>query len=314
MSAPGLGAFCHVTVGVTQLDEAAGFWRRHFGFEVRDRWDGPDAALARLWGITPERIARQAIVATPTGRDRWAAAGKLHLVEFTDPLPPVRHGAQVYDRLPKNLDLYTVDMATRYAELEAAGLRFRARWTEMPVGRHVFREVHLAGHDEINVVLLEVIGPGYTTPLSPQGYAGIGPLITIVGDGHSEACFYRDVLGMTTTLELLLKGPDIERTVGLPSGAGLHLRVFGDLQEPLGRIEVIEYQQVQGEDRYPRAKPPATGILHVNFRVPDLAPLRARLAKAGVPVTEHGSVTALFGSGPVVSFRSPAGFRIEVQG
>jgi catechol 2,3-dioxygenase-like lactoylglutathione lyase family enzyme len=314
MSGPGLGAFSHVTLGVAHLDEAAGFWQRNFGLDVRDRREGPDAAVARLWGIAPERITRQAIVATPTGGGGWAAAGNLHLVEFTDPLPPVRRGAQAYDRLPKNLDLYTVDMATRYAELESAGIRFRARWAEMAAGQHVFREVHLPGHDEINVVLLEVLGPGYTTPLSPKGYAGIGPLISIVGDGAAEVRFYRDVLGMTTTLELLLTGPDIERTVGLPSGAGLRLQVFGDPHEPLGRIEVIEYQQVRGEDLYPRAMPPATGILHVTYRVPDLAPLRARLAAAGVSVTEHGTVTAIFGSGPLLSFRSPAGFRIEVQG
>lgn len=318
MQGRGLGAFSHVTVGVARLDEALGFWSRNFGLDVRDRREGPDAALAAVWGIAPARITRQALVATPagpetTGKGRWARAGNLHLVEFADPLPPVRRGAQVCDRLPKNLDLYTVDMAARYAELEAAGHRFRAKWGEIPAGQHVFREVHLPGHDEINVVLLEVIGPGYATPLSPRGYAGIGPLVTIVGDGAAEARFYGDVLGMATTLELLLKGPVIEKTVGLPPGAGLDIRVFGDADEPLGRIEVIEYQRVQGDDLYPRAKPPATGILHMNYRVPDLAPIRARLAKAGVPVTEHGNVAALFGNGRVISFRSPAGFRIEVQ-
>jgi catechol 2,3-dioxygenase-like lactoylglutathione lyase family enzyme len=314
MSGPGLGAFSHVTVGVGRLDEAIDFWERNFGLGVRSRREGPDAALARLWGIAPDRISRQALVATPTGAGRWAAAGNLHLVEFRDPLPPVRRGAGVGDRLPKNLDLYTVDMPTRYAELEAAGHEFRARWAEMPVGEHIFREVHLPGHDEINVVLLEVTGPGYATPMSPRGYAGIGPLVTIVGDGAAEAHFYRDVLGMATTLELLLKGPVIERTVGLPPGAGLDVRVFGDPAEPLGRIEVIEYQQLQGEDLYPRAMPPATGILHMNYRVPDLGPVRARLAGAGVPITEHGTVTGICGAGPVVSCRSPAGLRIEVQG
>ncbi|MEO8445221.1 MAG: hypothetical protein ABI567_09475 [Gammaproteobacteria bacterium] len=314
MSEPGLGAFAHVTSGVSSLDAATTFWSRNFGLEVRDRREGPDAALARLWGITPERIARQALVATPTGPGRWATAGALHLVEFTDPSPPVRRGANVYDRLPKNLDLYTADMAARYAELEAAGVRFRGPWAEIPAGEYLFREVHLPGHDEINVVLLEVFGPGYATPLTAKGYAGIGPLVTIVGDGAAEARFYRDVLGMATTLELLLKGPVIEKTIGLPPGAGLDLRVFGELSEPLGRIEVIEYQQVQGEDLYPRARPPATGILHVNYQVPDLVPIRARLARAGVPVADHGNVTGLSGSGPVISFRSPAGFRIEVQG
>lgn len=319
MSAPGLGAFSHATIGVASLEEASRFWHANFGLQVRATRDGPDAALAALWGIPPEAIARQAMVATPIADDgasphSWARAGAIHLVEFRDPLPPVRRGVQLHDRLPKNLDLYTVDLPARYAALEAAGHRFRGRWAEMPVGQHLFREVHLPGPDEINVVLLEITGPGYTTPLTDRGFAGIGPLVTIVGDGEAEAAFYRDTLGLVLTLELFLDGPEIERAVGLPTGAGLKLWVLGDPGEPLGRVEIIEYRQVRGENLYPRARPPATGILHINYRVTDLEPIRYRLKSAGVVVAEHGPVHALYGAGPVLSFRSPAGFRIEVQG
>jgi len=311
MPGPVLGAFTHVTIGVARLNEAIRFWENSFGLGVRDRREGPDPALARLWGIAPDRITRQALVATRTGNG-WAA-GAMHLVEFASPLAPVREGARVYDRLPKNLDLYTIDMAARCAELEAAGHHFRAPWTEMPAGERRFREAQMPGHDAINVVLIEVIGPGYRTAMSPKGYAGIGPLVNIVSDGNTEARFYRNVLGMATTLELLLEGPEIERTVGLPPGAGVDIHVFGDPDDPMGRIEIIEYQGVQGEDRYPRARPPARGILHINYRVPDLEPVRERLAMANVAVTDHGIVDAIFGTGAMISFRSPAGFRIEVQ-
>jgi catechol 2,3-dioxygenase-like lactoylglutathione lyase family enzyme len=183
----------------------------------------------------------------------------------------------------------------------------------MAAGEQVFREVQMSGHDEINVVLIEVLGTGYNAPWSPRQFAGIGPLVTIVGDSEAESHFYRDILGMATTLEVLLQGPAIERTSGLPPGAGLDVRVFGDPAEPLGRIEVIEYQRVAGEDRYALARPPARGILHMTYRLPALGPIRARLDAAGVPVVEHGPVAALFGAGEVLSFRSPAGFRIEVQ-
>jgi catechol 2,3-dioxygenase-like lactoylglutathione lyase family enzyme len=311
MPKPVLGAFHHVTIGVARLHEAVGFWQGSFGLKVRDRRAGADPALARLWGIAADDITGQALVATPAAAG-WAA-GALHLVEFRNPLPPVREGARVYDCLPKNLDVYTVDMAARCAELEAAGHRFRAPWAEMAAGEQRFREAQLPGHDDINVVLIEVLGPGYRVPLSPAGYAGIGPLVTIVGDADAEARFYRDTLGMAATLELLLKGPEIERTVGLPPDAGLDIRVFGDPDEPLGRIEIIEYQRVRGKDRYHLARPPARGILHVNYRVSDLVPVRERLAMANVVVTEHGVVDAIYGTGAMLSFRSPAGFRIEVQ-
>ncbi len=314
MSAPGLGAFSHVTIGVADLDTALGFWQQNFGLEVRVDRQGPDQVLGLLWGIDPLTITRQAIVGTPIGLGRWAAAGAMHLVEFRDPLPPVRRGAKAWDLLPKNLDLYTTDLPARYLELEAAGHQFRARWAEMRAGQHLFREVQMPGHDEINVVLIEAIGPGYDTTMSTKGYAGIGPLVTIVPDAKAETAFYRQVLGMATTVELQLSGPDIERTAGLPPGAGLGLRVFGDPEDPLGRIEIIEYQRLEGEDLYPRAKPPATGILHMNYRVKSLAPVRTRLRAAQIAVTEHGALSALYGSGPILSCHSPAGFRIEVQG
>src|SRR5690606_18918318 len=145
------------------------------------------------------------------------------------------------------------------------------------------------------VVLLEVIGPGYDTPMSPKHYAGIGPLVTIVPDGRAEAAFYRGVLGMATTLELLIQGPEIEKVVGLPPGSGLDLQVFGDPDDPLGRVEIIEYQNVAGANLYPKAVPPATGILHVVYRVPRLAPVRDRLRAAGVTVVEHGPASTLYG-------------------
>ena len=314
MSAPHLGAFSHVTIGVANLDTALSFWQQNFGLEVRVVRQGPDAVLGTLWSIDPQTITRQAVVATPAGLGRWATAGAMHLVEFRNPLPPVRQGAKAWDLLPKNLDVYTTDMPARYAELEAAGHQFRTRWTEMPAGQHLFREVQMPGHDEINVVLIEISGPGYDTTMSAKGYAGIGPLVTIVADAEAETAFYREVLGMATTIEMRLTGPDIERTAGLPPGAGLRLRVFGDPDEPLGRIEIIEYQQLEGEDRYPRAAPPATGILHMNYQVKDLAPVRARLRSAQIGITEHGTLSTLCGSGPILSFRSPAGFRLEVQG
>jgi len=303
-----LGAFHHATVGVTDLDAAITFWAGTFGLTTRARREGPDAGLGRLWNLPGEAIRRQALVHTPGAR-----AGALHLVEFVAPGPPVRDGARVYDRLPKNIDLYTRDLPAQFAALTAAGHRFRAPPAEMTAAGQVFREAQMPGPDGLNIVIIEASGAGYAVPLSPRGFAGAGPLVTIVGNIGTEARFYRDVLGLATTLEVRLDGPAIERAVGLPPGASLALQVFGDPREPLGRIEAIEYGQVDGEDRYPRARPPARGILHATWRTPALARLRGRLAAAGIAVTEHGPVSALFGTGEMISFRSPAGFRIEVQ-
>lgn len=303
----GLGSFAHVTVGTADLDAALGLWRDTFGLDVVAERSGADEALSALWGLPPDAIARQALLRTP-----GIATGGLHFVEFSSPGVPVREGAEVFDRLPKNLDVYTTDLPARYEELAARGVSFRARWTEMaaPDGS-MFREVQMPGPDATNIAVLEILGNDYR--YGPAGYAAIGPLVIVVDDADIEALFFEKALGLESVTRDLLTGPEVEKMVGLPPGAGLDFRVLGDAGDPMGRIEIVEYQQTEGADRYRLATPPNTGTLHVNWQLEDLGPLRANLEKWGVPVTEHGPVDAIFGSGPVISFYSPAGFRIEVQ-
>ncbi len=303
----GLGAFAHVTVGVADLDESLALWRDIFGLEIIAERRGADTALAALWDLPADGIARQALLRTP-----GISLGGIHFIEFTNPGAPVREGAEVFDRVPKNLDLYTSDLPARYEALKARGMQFRAPWVEMPsADGSRFREVQMPGPDATNIVLLEIIGSEFQ--YSPTGFAGIGPLIIVVDDADFEALFFTRVLGLESIMQDMLSGPEIEQMVGLPAGAGIDFRVFGDNNDPMGRIEVIEYQQTGGQDRYALAKPPATGTLHVTWQVADLEPLRANLETYGVEVTEHGRLDAIFGSGPMISFYSPGGFRIEVQ-
>ena len=168
----------------------------------------------------------------------------------------------------------------------------------------------MAGHDETNIVLLEVVGEEYV--YSDAGFAGIGPLIIVVDDADVETRFYTEVLGLDLLLQDILGGPDIERVVGLPAGAGIDFRVLGDADDPMGRIEVIEYQQVSGTDRMARARPPATGFLHVVWQANNLADVRHSLREAGVQSTIHTHKSLIYGTGTVVQFTTPEGFHIEV--
>jgi catechol 2,3-dioxygenase-like lactoylglutathione lyase family enzyme len=303
----GLGAFAHVTVGTADLDQVYQLWRDIFGLEVVAERNGPDPALSVLWGLPDDGIARQALLRTP-----GINAGGMHFVEFSNPGDPVRDGAEVFDRLPKNLDVYTTDLPNKYEDLKRRGIEFRASWTEMasPDGS-VFREVQMPGPDATNIAILEILGSDYR--YGPTGYAAIGPLIIVVGDAEIETDFFHRILGLHKVMRDLLAGPAVENMIGLPPGAGLDFRVLGDMEDPMGRIEVIEYQQTAGTDRYALARPPNTGSLHVTWQVGDLGPLRARLDREAVPVTDHGIIDAVFGRGRVISFYSPGGFRIEVQ-
>ena len=301
-------AFTHTTVGVADLDTALQLWRDTFGLEAVARRSGTDADLERLWNLPRGAIAGQALLFTP-----GVTTGGLHLVEFAEPGEPVRDAAEVFDLLPKSIDVYCSDLPERYEALQKAGYEFRARWTEMQgPGGMTFREVQMFAHDRINIALLEILGADY--PFGPKGYAAVGPLVMAVADADEESAFYEQVLGLDFVLGDLISGPEIETMIGLPAGAGLDYRVLGDPDNPMGRIEVIEYQRTAGRNRYARTAPPALGTLHVNWATDSMQTLLDRLNTAGIDWQDHGPMSLLYGDGQVISFHSPAGMRHEVRG
>ena len=303
-----LSSWSAVTVGVGDLDEALDLWVKDFGFVIDATREGPDDDLALAWSIEPDDIVRQALV-----RSRNTRHGMLHLVEFADPEPAVRSGAQVFDLLPKNLDVYVDDMPARLAELSERGRTFRNdTFSEVTAPSGItFREMHMPGHDEINVVLLEILGGA--EPLRRDGIAGVGPLILIVGDATKERSFFERVMRTRKLTDNVLEGPEIEKMVGLPPGAALDVSIWGRRDQPYGQIELIEYRGVDGENRYPRARPTSRGILHVSYEVSSLEPMKRRLDQHRIDFSEHGTVETLYGTGAVMSFFSPAGFRMELH-
>jgi catechol 2,3-dioxygenase-like lactoylglutathione lyase family enzyme len=300
-----------VTVGVADLDKALELWVGVFGFSKLATRDGEDAELAALWRILPSDIKRQALLGMPGSQ-----YGRLHLVEFTEPGPPVREGAQAFDLCPKNLDIYAQDLPARVKEMQALGYTFRnAEPSEVtaPDGTR-FREIHLPAHDELNVVLLELLAQENEfseMEFSAKGFAGIGPLISIVGHAPTERDFYANVMGLDILNDNVLEGPEIERMIGLPPGSGLDVSIWGDDSELLGQIELIDYRGVQGNNLYPIAIPTQLGILHVSYQLKDLDAFKQKLHDAGINHSDREYRELIFGSGRFIRFRTPSGMNIE---
>jgi len=305
----GLGPWSSITIGVSNLEDVLAFWRGEFGFDILSRDDGPDEGLNVLWDLPPDAIRAQALVTTP-GLDH----GQLHFVEFKEPGPAVREGAQTFDLAPKNLDVYVRDLPARFEAMKAAGFHFRAdTYSEVTAQDGTrFREIHLSGHDAINIVLLELLDESLN--FSDKGAAGIGFAIQTVADGKAERAFYLAGLGLDLITENLFEGPEIEKMVGLPKGAGLDVSIVGDKASPYGQVELVEYQQVKGEDLYPRAKPPACGLLHLNYRLEDLKPFKDRLRQKDMAFIEQEVTAPLFDSSKVLYITTPAGFGLYVFG
>lgn len=300
-------ALAYVVLSVTDFPAALALWESRFGMQKIVHRAGADPGLARMWGVADDEIVEQALLLTPGMKQ-----GGVHLVRFRTPGPIIRENAAATDLVPKSVDIAVRDIATRHAELQAAGFKFRSSVGRFETHGVVVHEVHLPGPDGINLVFLEE--EGNPLPVSTQGY-GVAPQIVATSpDNKQEKRFYEEVMGLAETSYHRFAGPEIERTIGLPPGAGLDIRIFGDADYPYGRLEIVQYEAAQSRNLYPLAKAPARGMLSVTFEVTAIDAMleRARAAASTVAPVDHGAVETFYGKGRAASLWSPAGLRIDL--
>ncbi len=297
-------AYSYVVISVADMNAAMRLWRDRFGMEVSTVRSGNDPGLAKSWGLPPDGIVEQALLNTP-----GLIVGGVHLVQFRKPGPSVRAGAQPMDLVPKSVDIAVVDIEKRYGEMTDGGFRFRS-----PIGKlnsqdgKLVLEAHTTGPDDINLVLVEQ--PGTPEPVSPKGF-GVAPQIVLTTDDNTrEANFLQQVLGLKEMSHNRFSGPSIEKTVGLPAGAALDIRIMGSPDSDFGRLEIVQYEGAKGTNLYPKAVPPARGMLGVTYVVTDLAPILERGKAYGIK--DHGRVRSILGEGRMASVTSPAGLRIDI--
>jgi catechol 2,3-dioxygenase-like lactoylglutathione lyase family enzyme len=302
MSADSAQAFAFAVVSVADMTSALELWVNGMGMTVHAQCTGPDRGLAKVWGLQEDAIAEQALLRTPGVR-----RGGLHLVRFRSPGPVARDNVATTDLLPKSLDVAVVDMHRRYASLAAAGYVFRSPVGAMKAGDMKFFEAHMQAHDGLNVVLLEIEGQNVHT--SAAGFGVVPQLVLTTADAQAECAFFQRLLGLHMLSQLRLDGPDVERTIGLPQGAALVVRVLGSPEEHYGRLEFVQYERVTGRNLYSRTTPPARGLLSATYYVDDLA---AIMRRGAANLAEHGEVTSLCGTGRMATARSPSGFRVEL--
>jgi catechol 2,3-dioxygenase-like lactoylglutathione lyase family enzyme len=301
-------AIARVTMGVADMQAVIELWIERFGLEIVARQAGPDPGLAELWGIPADQFVDQLLVRTPGAGEGW-----LHFVQFEQPGRPVRQAAAATDLGPKSLDVNCRDMPLRYAELRAAGYRFRSEISEYQVEDMNVREVQMPGHDDTNVVLIEALSGGFAIDYSPAGYAGVTSFVVVVSDTIGESAFYRDVFGLDEVMHHRITGPGIEAAVGLPSGAALDMRLLGRESHMFGRMELIAYEGLRGQDRFPLARAPALGILCCGYAVESVRDCVAYARSLGVDARQVNDIETIFGTGPMGVLYSPAGLRIEVH-
>jgi len=166
----------------------------------------------------------------------------------------------------------------------------------------------MQGPDHLNLVLLEI--EGQHENVSAQGYGVVPQIVLTTVAGANEVDYFRQLLDLHLLHELRLDGPEVERTIVLPPGAGLVVRVLGDPNQRYGRLEFIEYEGIVSRNLYSRAVPPACGMLSVEYLVADLDV--ALRSSAVCDVMHHGVVSTVHGRGRMASASSSSGFRVDL--
>jgi catechol 2,3-dioxygenase-like lactoylglutathione lyase family enzyme len=297
----------YVSVGVADMAVVRQLWVEQLGLEVLETRQGPDAELGKLWNLSADQFVEQLLLCTPGATTGW-----LHFVQFREPAAAVRSGAAATDLGAKNLDVNCTGMPDLVAGLITAGYQPRSAIGEYEIDGIQVREVQIPVHDDLNLVLIEVLSAGFEVELSPQGYAALTSFVVIVPDVTAETDFYLQLFGMERILSHELSGPEIEMAAGLPAGTVLNLKLLGAPDNLFGRMELIEYMGVQGDNRFSRAVPPATGILRCGFRVASLADFAIRAESLDVQISHPVEVATIHGSGRVVELASPGGLRLEI--
>ena len=299
-----------IIVGVQNINEAIELWVNQFGLDIVSEREGIDTDLSRLWQLEDDEITKQALLATPK-----IDVGKIHLVQFKNPSTAVRQNANATDLGPKNLDVTCLDLPSKYDELIKMGYQFRSEYVGYKIesiGADVL-EVQMPGHDHTNIIFVEQLGE--KIQLSKRGYGGITSLVTIVSELDEETDFFMDILSLKEALSEDLFGEHVEKMIGLPKGGGLRLNLLeGDELDRYGRVELVAYIGAEKQDDlYKIANPPALGTLHCVFRVEDIDSIKNKLRNRSLSFKEHGLLDLIYGKGEIISFRSPAGLRLEVQ-
>ena len=303
--------FYSLIVGVESLSTALAFWHETLGFAIIEQLSGMDRDLVTLLDMPEDGVAAQAIL----GVDKHQTSSLLHLVEFKYSDRPVRIHASPTDLCPKNIDLYSEDLDRQYQHLENAGYPFRAPWqlleVDDPSGLKAVKEGQVPGHDETNIGFMELVN--MSLPFTEAGYSGMGPLVTVVNDADKEQEFYTKYMNLELCMTHQFSGPEIEKIVGLPKGKALDMRLLGDTNSWFGRIELIEYQGIAGNDLYAKAHAPATGALHLVYKTSNYIQSLDNLAEYNGKGQELSLASGRY-QGNILPVTTPAGFKLFING
>ena len=296
-----------LTIGVADLEKAVHLWAGIMGFEAVASRKGHDDQLAKQWDIPAVSVVEQVLLGYPNSQD-----GQVLLVKTAHSGPSVRAESAVFDQCIKNIDVYVTDIVSRGGELQSAGYSSRNECPSEITAEDGtrFKEMHFHIHDDINLVLLELMNEAIV--VNEKGFGQIGPIISVVRDVDQEKKFYNWVLELEMLSSNYFKGEEIERMIGLPEGAGLDVSIWGAHGHRTAQLELVQYDGVTGKSLFSHGSLPNCGLHSVCFMSTNAKDIVNSGRAFPCKVISRGPLNTLAGRGVYWSIYTPAGLRIDL--
>ena len=306
-----------VVISVYDAEESTKFYTEIAGYEVV--WRGAESPefLSHL-GVSNEASAQSIVLKSPGSK-----IGFIRLIEFsgTQRQVPIRPGARPWDT-----GCYTSIMmrAKGLERIYDDAIRL-GWWTETPItelefGTSKLKIVIFKGPQGIQVEAYERVSP----PL-PEEFPKFDRLslpfnvMQTVSDRDAAKNFFVDQLGFET----FFSGPPVtaQKEAQMPLGIPLNLTTTSRYQAAIlypnpgetGRVELVEFMDLKGEDYSAQCDAPNFGVLSIKFLVNDIKKTKAELIKRQIDQDMSISTIVLFPYGEIdlFSLKTPDGANIE---
>lgn len=269
-----------VVISVDDLKTSLEFYSDILGFKKLADVELGGEEIEKLWALRQGTRARAVLV----GREE-ASAGLVRLVQFT-PRPEkfVHRDAELWDIGVLYLHTLVDDMDRRYDELRASRYEFFGPPTvwQVPEQNRTIKEALLRGPDGLIIDILQFETGSSTPAINRPKYSEIATSARVVKEIDKLLVFYRDVLGYRVIKDQMPGNTQLDELLHLPPGSRIRVVHMADGSNQMGKIELVEFLNVEGRDLV--ARPTDIGPFMLSFGVEDVDRLFELFRQKDVPV------------------------------
>ena len=267
------------------------------------------------WGLSPEANCREIVMHNPGDE-----IGLLRLLQFEGVQQKViRSSGQIWDTGGIfDVNIRVKDMANAFKGFQRYGWHAHADPTYFEFGKFKVEEVLLKGPGEVVIALIQRHAPPLEGFPNMGAFSHIFNSTQIVSDMHTALSFYQKVLGFQIYMEHTGASPEPGANVlGLPYNLAdkiqRHVFIVHPQKMNWGSIELLQFEELSGNNHSARAIPPNVGIMTLRFPVHDIHHFYESIVQKGAKVVTpiHRIKMAPYGTVNKFALVTPNGAWLE---